>query len=731
MPRKRKTRSTKTLHPSAEAPPSTLEKPKRRWLPLAILLAVAFLTYANALRDGFVADDNLQIMRNPYITVERDAAKLFTTDVWGFSSPEPGNYYRPLQMLTYLGEYTVFGPRPWAWHLFSLLANLSAIAAAYFLVAALADSSLAFWACLFFALQPMHVEAIVWVAVLADLMCGLFMFLALLTYHRARGGLRPALFYGLSALAFFAAMLSKETSLVFPLILVAYEFFYRGEPLTRLWRTIPRLVPYAAAIVVYLTMRLSVLGAFAPGARDPATLLSSGKLVCAAPVLVARYLGKLLLPLHFNYFYATPPYTRLGMAVIASMGLVAAIVAAMLVLRTRQPLLTFSLAWFLIVLTPVLDINNVGQNYFAERYLYIPSLGIAICLGMAWLWLREKAAWGAWRIAAWSALGLLLAFDAVQIERRIPVFHDDLRLLRTTLPDSPRSPAVLASLASAEHESGNIDGSIFYGLQAVALKPTYLMAQINLGNSFVEAGRYDEGLKHLQIASLLRPDNASTLLSLAKAYVDVHRWQDAEKCYRRAAQLDPDKAGYYEHLADMAASGEQGQEQITKLRDAVALHPESLDSWNQLGRAYARLGQWDAAIACFQEILKRKPGDVPVLLELSVAAQAKGDFAVAIDASQKALRVNPNDSGVRMNLASAYYSAGRFDDSISLLSDLLRRDPHWAHADEAYFTLGLDYEKKSDWVAAAQQYRQALQLNPQLSPSQEHLNAIQSRLPAH
>ncbi len=729
MPRQRKNRKMDSPKRPAEAPPAAPEKPKRRWLPLAILLGVAFLTYANALRDGFVADDNLQILRNPYITVDRDVAKLFTTDVWGFSTPVPGNYYRPLQMLLYMGEYEAFGARPWAWHLFNLFVNLAAIAAAYFLVAALADASLAFWACLFFALQPMHVEAVVWVAALADLLCGFFMFLALLAYHRAREGFRPAVFYGFSALAFFAATLSKETSLMFPLILVAYEFFYRREPLTRLWRMFRVLVPYAAAIIIYLAMRLSVLGAFAPG-KDPATLLSLGKLACAAPVLAARYLGKLLLPLHFNYWYAAPPYTRPGMAVIASIGLIVVIMAAMLALRKKQPLLTFSLAWFFIILAPVLDINNVGQNYFAERYLYIPSLGIAICFGMAWLWLRNKASRASWRIAAWSALGLLLAFHVAQIERRIPVFHDDLRLLRTTLPDSPRSPNVLASLASAEHEAGNVEGSIYYGLQAVALKPNYVMAQINLGNSFVEAGRYDEGLRHLQIAVLLQPDSTSALLSLAKAYVGAHDWIEAERCYNRAAQLDPTKAGYYEHLASLAATGEQMQEEITRLRDVVALHPESLDAWNQLGRAYAKLGQWDDSIACFRQILKREPGNVPTLVELAAAAQAKGDFAAAIDAGQEALSTQPGNSGVRMNLASSYYGAGRYDDSIALLLDLLRRDPNWEHADQVHLTLGFDYEKKSEWTAAAEQYRQALQLNAHLTPAQVRLDAIQSQVPS-
>jgi len=732
VPRKRKSRSTKTPVAAVEVPAAPVERSKRRWLPLAILLGVAFLTYANALRDGFVADDKLQILRNQYVTDFSKISNVFGMDVWGFVSSGVSNYYRPLQLVIYNLEYQAFGNRPWVWHLVELFLNAGAITLAYFLILCLADADLAFWATLFFALHPMHVEAVVWVAALPDLLCGFLLVGAMLAYHKGRSALSAGAmrYYALGVLAFFAAEFTKETSLLFPVIILSYEFFYRRIPLLQLWRSLPKLLPYAAAIVVYIAARLSVLGSFTPNSNS-FLQLSPGQLVYAAPVLIARYLGKMLLPLHFNYFYDSPPVTSLNAVSAAAILLVVACVAAMFLLRNREPLLAFAMAWFFIILSPALDINAIGENYFTERYLYIPSLGFAILAGWAWLRLAQWAGKGAGRWWAWGALAIVLGFYLVQIERRIPIFHDDLRLYQTTVLASPRSAHVQASLAAAYHESGDIPSAIEHGYLAVAINPSYLGAQTNLGNSLVESGRYEEGIQHLQAAVAEKPDASAALVSLAKAYVDVHRWRDAEKCYRRAAQLDPTQAGYYDHLADMAASGAQGQEDITRLRDAVSLHPESLDNWNQLGRAYARLSQWDDAIACFQEILKRKPGDVPALMELSVAAQAKGDFATAVTAGERALSIQPADSGLRMNLASAYYTAGRFDDSILLLSDLLRRDPNFAHPDEVHFTLGLDYEKKSEWAAAAEQYRHALQINPQLTLAQQHLDAVQSHLPAH
>ena len=490
MPRKRKNRNAKSPNAAADSPP---EKAKRRWLPLAILLGVAFFPYANALRNGFVADDNLQILRNPFVTDYHYIPNMFGTDVWGFAAVRSSNYYRPLQLLVYSLEYLAYGNRPWIWHLVNLLLNAGVVAAAYLLVAALADASLAFWASLFFALHPMHVEAVVWVAALPDLLCGLLLILATLAYHKAwmsRGGASMG-FYAAAVVAFSVATLTKETSLLFPLVLLSYEFFYRQTPLLKLWESFLRLVPYAAVIFGYVLLRLNALGTFTPNSGYY-ILLSPSQLAIAIPTLIARYLGKLLLPLHFNYFYITPPLISLNFVSAAAILMILALVAAMFLLRRKQPLLAFGLAWFFLILGPALDINAIGQNYFTERYLYIPSFGIAILAAWAWLWLVRKAGAGSWRWAACGGLTLVLAFYLVQIERRIPVFHDDLRLFQVTALASPNSAHVQASLASAYHEAGDIPASIEHGALAVSLDPNYPLAQINLGNSFVESGNYIE-----------------------------------------------------------------------------------------------------------------------------------------------------------------------------------------------------------------------------------------------
>jgi tetratricopeptide (TPR) repeat protein len=733
MPRRRKSRAKKSA--AVSNAPVPIPAVPRRWWPVLVLVAVSLAVYANALRNGFVADDDLQILRNPFVTESHSLPEYFATGAWGFAGAHLSNYYRPLQLIVYASEYTLYGDRAWAWHLVNVCVNAGAVVAAYFLLLSLADWALAFWVCLLFALHPMHVEAVVWVAALPDLICGLLLFLAMLAYHygRSRGGERAWWLYFLSALAFFGALLTKETALLFPLVILSYEYFYLRRPLRELWQVWASLLPFAAALAIYFMLRWRALGAFTPSAA-PYLRLNPSQLALAAPVVLARYVGKLFAPLHFNFFYFTPPTVTPSWESVGAILLLAALVVLPFVMREKQPLLAFGVAWFLLTLAPALDINAVGENYLTERYLYIPSFGFAICAGWVWLWVLRKSRGVPYRgVAGCGVLSLVLIFCVVQIERRIPVFRDDLHLYQATVLVSPNSARLQAGLALAYQEAGNLSGSIEHDSLAVAIDPNYEAAQANLGDALVESNRSGEAIEHLKIALALQPDDVVILRSLAKAYVAQRQWSEAAETYRSAAQMDTAHADYYQHFVDNLERAEQIEREIPSLRERADRDQNSVAEWDELGRAYATVLDWDNALACFRHVLgiEPAPGDPAVLAEVGIAAQQKGDFDQAISADQQVLASQPQNTEARVELASALYSAGRIDESIAQLQEAIRRDPTWTHADDIYVALGLDYEKKSDWSDAGAQYQRALQLNPQQAQAQQRLDAVRSHLSGH
>jgi protein O-mannosyl-transferase len=713
--------------PAAGSSPDAIALRRTTWAHFLLLLFVAFAVYGLALRNGFVTDDNLQILRNPLVKDAHHLPELFSGDVWSFAEPGSTNYYRPFQLLAYVGEYLTFGERPWAWHLVNLMLNGAFICATYFLLRAMGGAELAFWSALFFALQPMHVEPVVWIAALTDLQCGFFLVAAMLFYHRAQSGTQPVWSSTFSAILFGAALLTKETALLFPVILLAYEVLFRRNDLRPLWRRALWILPQLAVLEGYIIVRLVALGAFAPALQENPAQLTPVQLVLAIPPVLARYLGKLLVPVRMNYFYWFTPPTTLGWGSLGGFALVACLATAMWLLRKSQPLLAFALAWFFLTLAPALSLNTVGANFFTERYLYIPSLGFCVLAAWAWLWLRQRVPPGPARWATWGALALVLIFYVVQIERRIPVFHDNLTLFSATIRQSPDAPKVQAGLASAYYDRGDVDHALEHGFRAVALQPDYEIARINLAQYLSDKGRYDEAIGQLRQAIQLRPQYLAPWINLAKMYVDKGDWTQAAACYRRLAALDPARSEYYGQLIAATEIGGRTEAAIAQFRGAAARDPHDVGVLVQLGDAYARLARWKEAVDTFRLASEQEPKNALVLNKLGVSLEQIGDSAGALSVYQRAVQWQPDFHLARLDFALALASAGRLDESTAQLLIILQKDPRWEHADQVHFALGSNDEKKNDFSAAASQFEQVLALNPDYGEARQHLQELRAR----
>lgn len=380
---------------------------------LLLLSAATLALYGRALSGGFVLDDGAEVLQDRLIRSFSNIRAIFAHSVWYFAGVKTSNYYRPGKLLAYMVEYCLFAFHPFFWHLASVLFHLTVVVAIYFLVRDLASRELAFWTALWFAFHPVHVEAVAWIAPANDVLCGLALVLALWLYHRGRTGRlsgsaglppRPAVLeFGLSVLLFFAALLFKETALTFPALILAYDFFYRGESLRQIARGWRRYVAYFALLGVYLSMRIHALGGLAPDANQLRTL-TAADMILSVPALASKYLWKALVPIHLNFWYVYKPVLALGWKPAGAILLCLFLVAAMFLLRRRQPLLSLALAWFWLTLIPALDIPRVSANIFTDRYLYVPSIGFCVFAAWGWLWLLGRVSRPALRRVAYAGV---------------------------------------------------------------------------------------------------------------------------------------------------------------------------------------------------------------------------------------------------------------------------------------------------------------------------------------
>jgi protein O-mannosyl-transferase len=721
--------------PAIASPPDASPHRRSTLFHLALLFLISLALYLPTLRNDFITDDKMQILQNPVVTESGNLSRAFTGDVWSFafSSTEVknagSNYYRPLQLIVYFLEFKVFGQRPWLWHLVNVLLNAVVVCLVYLVLAALASSSLAFLTAFWFALHAIHTEPVTWIAALPELQCAIFLLLALLFYHRAKTRGPASALTVLSLLCFSAALFTKETALLYPLILLAYEYFLQRATLRR---PRPWLVPVLLSFIplaLYLVLRISALGGFAPTPQVGRADLSLWDTLLAAPPVFARYLSKLTVPIGMNYFYAFPLPTSFQALTFVGLLLAAALATAAILFRNRNPLFSFSIAWFFLTLAPAFNFKSIGINFFTERYLYIPSLGFCILAASGVRWLSQKAQSRSAQLSLALPVLLLFLFYVVQIERRIPIFHDDLSIYSFTAVQSPNSSSVQGALAAAYFEHGDVDRAIECATLAIALDSHNDLTRLGLAWYYVDKKQYDQAIEQLQVVLHSRPDYVPAWINLAKVYTLKRDWPHALEIYQRSAQRYPAQAAFFDHLSTLVLSEQNRDSQLTAREANVDRNPQDASSLILLGDAAAQAGHWPQAADAYERAAQIRPSDFAVLSKWGISLQKTGRHAEAIAVLSRALALQPSSIIARQLLAYSLSSLGRFPEAIREWQEILRLNPRMDHADQMHLSMGLTYEKMGNPAAALAEYRQALQLNPELDAAQKRIAALAAKSP--
>jgi tetratricopeptide (TPR) repeat protein len=668
--------------------PAAIQKPAgRKYWHFGICLGLilcGWLAYQGSLQNGFVYDDNGQIVRNPFLHSSQPWTRIFTTDVWGYvtgGKTALSNYYRPLQILTYRAVAQSAGLNPYSFHLTNLFFHILVVVSLYWLFwVLLRDFYLAAGSALLFCLHPIHSEAVDWIAALPELGATLFYLLAFLflvlalqqawgiasfgflmkphgkaeNYHLTF----PRIFNGkllLSLVCFALSLLWKEMAVTLPVLIFVFYLWaagFRGPWKTRLTGAVGLALPYLFIVLVYMAARSSVLGyQFRVTEHSSFSLV---QLLLVLPILVATYLGLLIWPVPLNAYRLThvPDSfwdVRFGLACFVLL----LFLAALYWTARKAPLPAFFLAWILLTLLPVLNLMAIGgPNKLAERYLYLPSVGA--CLFLYWVSSRALKAY-AGKQARLLGFLLLLAVTGTAfflLSCRHPDWKDDYTFFRRTLESSPDAIEMRVALAGAlRNQRGDLEASERESKKALelALKEVpvrgrnIINATINLISIKILRGQFQEAWKLIEQALPHEGENPPLEFQLVKGIclVQMNRLPEARLALEKAYQFSPTNEQVLQFLGLVDLKEGKPESAIPFFQKALSVLPKYFDAHNNLATAYAMTNRWPEALFHFQKAATLSPRDPGVETNLALVLIRLNRIQEARRHLEKALALSP------------------------------------------------------------------------------------------
>jgi tetratricopeptide (TPR) repeat protein len=509
-----------------------LEHPTLRAGPFAALcvglVVLTMVAFSAVVSLGFVNyDDNLYVTDNAHVLGGLNSQSL----AWALTSTHASNWH-PVTWVSHMIDVQLFGVDAAGHHLTSLLIHTANVLLLFWLLVRMTGALWrpAFVAALF-AIHPLHVESVAWIAERKDVLSTLFWLLttaAWLHWLASRTLARYVLVLALFALGLMAKPML--VTLPFTLLLLDYWPLERATVLPLWTEKLPLFALSAASSVV------TVIAQHAGGAVKNLLTVSFVARVANAAVAYVWYLGKSVWPASLAVFYPHPGYWS-GSLVVGSVLVLCGVTALALLLARRAPYLLFGWLWYLGTLVPVIGLVQVGSQATADRYTYVPLIGVFVALawGLSALVAARPAARNA--MAAFAVIALLALLLVTRAQVR--VFSDSVSLFENALAVTHDNIVAENNLGNALRDRGEVDAAIAHYEEALLVRPDFFDARENLGLVLERLGRHDEAIAHLQQGVKIKPGLASAHHNLGIALANVHRVPEAIAEFEQAVRLDP------------------------------------------------------------------------------------------------------------------------------------------------------------------------------------------------
>lgn len=655
-----------------------------RSLPVLLIATFAIAIYANTLKNGFVYDDYDTIVKNTLIKNLNNLPKLIHQDYFALSGEMT---YRPVVTFTYFVDHALYGLRAWGHHLTNIILHAANGVLLYVLLTFLSRSSIysnrqphntsnslirnnhPLLISLLFVAHPVATEAVNAVSFREDLLAFFFYIFSFNIYLSLRLNhvviRKPVLrmLFITSCLLYLLALLSKEMAATLPLIIIFYECIYIKEKKdlrTILFNTYN--LGYLAVTVLYGYFRFYYL--YSP-AEEGFRSWTLAERFLTLPQLLMSYLKLTLFPVSLCADYLVAPVgSPFSISFIFPIAILTFIVATAFLLKKRVADLTFGIIFFLVALLPVYNLFPI-VNPFAERYLYLPAVGICIIIGLLFSSIAETSGTKARLRSIYILLFLIiLSIYAFTVVKRNGVWIDGTSLWNDTLIKMPDSSRAIHNRGLAVFNSGNYIEAIRDYSKAIELDPLYAGGYNDRGAAFAKVGNYSQAIEDYTKAIGINPKFASAYYNRGAVHYKLGNYSQAIKDYTATIEINPWYGNAYNNLGiAYSDSGNYGLS-VAVFTKAIEIDPKNAETYYNRGLTYYYLKSYDKAVNDFSKAIGINPNHAGAYANRGAAYSEIANYSEAIMDYNNAIRLNPKDTFAFYNRGKTSLRVGKNQQSI-------------------------------------------------------------------
>lgn len=659
---------------------------RRDFLIVAFLAIATFCVFWKVINCDFVYDDRQYILDNPIV---RNGLSLRGI-AWAFTSTYAFNWH-PLTWLSHMLDCTLFGVRPGSHHLINLLFHIANSVLLFFLLLRMSDNAWrsGFVAALF-ALHPLHVESVAWVAERKDVLSTFLGLSTIWVYVRyaVRKNESSRSAYIWVIVLFALGLLSKPMLVTLPFVLLLLDYW----PLRRFGSTSMsegesemeasnRIAGWQSLVVEKsplfvlsaLSCVITYLAQHKGGAVAGLQVFPFSIRLANAFISYVAYIWKMFVPKDLAVFYPHPGHDVEVWQVLGAFALLVLVTTLVFKARKSHPYLLVGWLWYLGTLVPVIGLVQVGMQSMADRYTYIPLIGLFMII--AW-GIPDLLAWApveSWRRSRVSAVesfprllilvvlaGTTLATMACIAHKQVRHWRNNVSLFRHALDVTRDNYLMENNLGFFLMEQGKLSEAERHFREALRINPRYGEAHVNLGNIFSARGKEKAAFQEYLKAVKANPRLSQALFNLGCMLERQGKIDSALDYYRRAADAAPGCAEYQVNVGRLLANAGRFDEACERFERAVEADPGSADAHYNLGCALVQQGKPQEAKAHFELALKMDPDNIYAHLNLGAILVDEQRINEGIAHYMQALKIKPDFAAAHHNLAIAYYFMGNY-----------------------------------------------------------------------